>query len=105
MPLLVVLALVSEAEVDVDEDVDVDKVVLVDDEITAIGSANMDNRSFRLNFEIMLLTVDEAFAKEVETMLEADFALSREITVEDSRQTNRLLKVGMRVARLISPIL
>lgn len=81
------------------------KVVLVDDEITAIGSANMDNRSFRLNFEIMLLTVDHAFAKEVEAMLEADFALSRELTIEDSRQTNRLLKVGMRVARLISPIL
>jgi cardiolipin synthase len=81
------------------------KVVLVDHEISAIGSANMDNRSFRLNFEIMLLTVDEAFAQKVEAMLEADFALSREITVEDSRQTNRLLKVGMRVARLISPIL
>lgn len=81
------------------------KVVLVDSEISAIGSANMDNRSFRLNFEIMLLTVDSAFAAQVEAMLEADLALSREITVEDSRDTNRLLKVGMRVARLISPIL
>lgn len=81
------------------------KVVLVDSEISAIGSANMDNRSFRLNFEIMLLTVDASFAAEVQAMLEADFALSREITVKDSRETNRLLKVGMRVARLISPIL
>ncbi|WPO99965.1 cardiolipin synthase [Pseudomonas sp. HR96] len=81
------------------------KVVLVDSEISAIGSANMDNRSFRLNFEVMLLTVDSAFATQVEAMLEADLALSREITVEDSRDTNRLLKVGMRVARLISPIL
>jgi cardiolipin synthase len=34
------------------------KVVLVDNEISAIGSANLDNRSFRLNFEVMLLTVD-----------------------------------------------
>jgi len=81
------------------------KVVLVDSEISAIGSANMDNRSFRLNFEIMLLTVDEAFASQVEEMLEADFALSREITVEDSRRTHRLQKLGMRIARLISPIL
>lgn len=81
------------------------KVVLVDSEICAIGSANMDNRSFRLNFEIMLLTVDEAFASQVEEMLEADFALSREITVEDSRRTHRLQKLGMRIARLISPIL
>lgn len=81
------------------------KVVLIDDEISAIGSANMDNRSFRLNFEIMLLTVDKAFTQEVETMLEADFALAREINLEDSRDTHRLQKLGMRVARLISPIL
>ncbi|WP_213878047.1 cardiolipin synthase [Pseudomonas sp. dw_358] len=81
------------------------KVVLVDSEISAIGSANMDNRSFRLNFEIMLLTVDSDFASQVEQMLEADFALSQEISIEDSRQTNRWLQVGMRVARLVSPIL
>lgn len=81
------------------------KVVLVDDEISAIGSANMDNRSFRLNFEVMLLTVDRAFAREVECMLLDDFALAREITVEDRRHTHRLHQLGMRVARLISPIL
>jgi cardiolipin synthase len=81
------------------------KVVLVDDEITAIGSANMDNRSFRLNFEIMLLTVDKAFTSQVESMLLDDFAQSREIDVRDSKETHRLQKLGMRVARLISPIL
>lgn len=81
------------------------KVVLVDDEISAIGSANLDNRSFRLNFEVMLLTVDQTFASEVESMLLADFEQSREITVEDSRDTHRLQQLGMRVARLISPIL
>lgn len=81
------------------------KVVLVDNEISAIGSANMDNRSFRLNFEVMLLTVDEPFAREVEKMLDTDFAQAREIAKEESRQTHRLQQLGMRVARLISPIL
>ncbi|NWA04114.1 cardiolipin synthase [Pseudomonas gingeri] len=81
------------------------KVVLVDNEISAIGSANLDNRSFRLNFELMLLTVDEAFASDVETMLLKDFDLAREVTREDSRETHRLQQLGMRVARLISPIL
>jgi cardiolipin synthase len=38
------------------------KVVLIDDVAAAIGSANLDNRSFRLNFEIMVLTVDRGFA-------------------------------------------
>lgn len=81
------------------------KVVLVDDEITAIGSANLDNRSFRLNFEITLLTVDRAFADQVEQMLTEDFEQAREITAEDSRDTHRLQQLGMRIARLISPIL
>lgn len=81
------------------------KVVLVDTEISAIGSANMDNRSFRLNFELMLLTVDEDFAREVEDMLNADFALAHELSIEESRETHHLQQLGMRVARLISPIL
>lgn len=81
------------------------KVVLVDNEISAIGSANLDNRSFRLNFELMLLTVDSGFASEVEQMLNDDFALAHEISVQESRETHHLQQLGMRVARLISPIL
>lgn len=81
------------------------KVVLVDGEISAIGSANMDNRSFRLNFEVMLLTVDEAFAQQVEQMLLDDFAQAHEVSQEESRETRQLQHLGMRVARLISPIL
>ncbi|WP_339479884.1 MULTISPECIES: cardiolipin synthase [unclassified Pseudomonas] len=81
------------------------KVVLIDQEISAIGSANLDNRSFRLNFEVMLLTVDIPFATEVEQMLEQDFAQAVEIDKQESRETHRLQKIGMRIARLISPIL
>ncbi|MCO8309819.1 cardiolipin synthase [Pseudomonas mandelii] len=81
------------------------KVVLIDNEISAIGSANMDNRSFRLNFEVMLLTVDSVFAAEVEQMLNDDFAQAHEIAKEESRETHRLQQIGMRIARLISPIL
>jgi cardiolipin synthase len=80
-------------------------VVLVDDEVSAIGSANLDNRSFRLNFEITLLTVDRDFADQVETMLTTDFEKAREITPEDSSKTHRIQQLGMRIARLISPIL
>ncbi|WP_095081142.1 cardiolipin synthase [Pseudomonas sp. Irchel s3h17] len=81
------------------------KVVLIDSEISAIGSANLDNRSFRLNFEVMLLTVDSAFAGEVERMLNDDFALASEIDKDEGQETHRLQQLGMRIARLISPIL
>ncbi len=81
------------------------KVVLVDDETAAVGSANLDNRSFRLNFELMLVAVDRSFAAEVEQMLLADFAESREQLLSEQRKVRRLQQVGMRVARLLSPIL
>lgn len=38
-------------------------------------------------------------------MLINDFEQAREITAEDSRDTHRLQQLGMRIARLISPIL
>ncbi|WP_368623694.1 cardiolipin synthase [Paraburkholderia sp. BR13444] len=81
------------------------KVVLIDSSAAAIGSANLDNRSFRLNFEIMVLTVDRGFALEVETMLLDDFAESREIDRDEYRKANALRRMLMHVARLFSPIL
>ncbi|MCY1411425.1 Cardiolipin synthase A [compost metagenome] len=53
----------------------------------------------------MLLTVDREFADQVEAMLAHDFDRAREITAEDTRDTHRLQQLGMRIARLISPIL
>ena len=81
------------------------KVVLVDDIAASIGSANLDNRSFRLNFEITVLTVDRAFASQVESMLLADFADSFEIDSNDYRGKTFWLRMAMHVARLFSPIL
>ena len=81
------------------------KVMLIDRGACAIGSANLDNRSFRLNFEITLLTVDDEFAAQVAQMLEEDFARSRELASADRRKVHRLQQLAMRVARLISPIL
>ncbi|MNN91782.1 cardiolipin synthetase [compost metagenome] len=53
----------------------------------------------------MLLTVDSDFAASVENMLSADFAQAYEVAKEESREIHRLQQVGMRIARLISPIL
>jgi cardiolipin synthase len=81
------------------------KVVLVDDVAAAIGSANLDNRSFRLNFEIMVLTIDHAFALEVEAMLVRDFDEAREVDRGEYRDAPALRRIAMHVARLFSPIL
>jgi cardiolipin synthase len=81
------------------------KVVLIDDIAAAVGSANLDNRSFRLNFEIMVLTIDRGFAAEVEAMLVRDFAESFEIDRSEYRNSPAWRRMAMHVARLFAPIL
>ncbi len=44
------------------------KALLVDDAVAGIGTANLDNRSLRLNFEITAFVNDREFAHEVERM-------------------------------------
>ncbi|MFV1987250.1 MAG: cardiolipin synthase [Gemmatimonadota bacterium] len=81
------------------------KVMLVDDHAASIGTANFDNRSFRLNFELSIVTFDVEFGAEVEAMLEADFAKSTRLCAEDVEGRSIVYKTGTRVARLFSPIL
>ena len=80
------------------------KVVLVDDDASAIGTANFDNRSFRLNFEIMAVMADHAFNKEVEQMLLADMENSVEMQPGDLDEKSYWFKLGVRLARLTAPI-
>ena len=50
-----------------------EKVMLIDDDFSTVGTANFDNRSFRLNFEVTALIADSGFAAEMEAMFERDF--------------------------------
>jgi cardiolipin synthase A/B len=81
------------------------KVMLIDDDTAVVGSMNLDNRSFRLNFEVAALNVDTAFAAQVEAMLEADFANSDEVNPNDYRRLPYLRRVMLHVARLFDPVL
>lgn len=81
------------------------KVVVIDETWAMVGSANMDERSFRLNFELTTLLYDSALARE----LYADFAGLR-VKSRRVRSGHRKdwtfaesLKIGM--ARMASPLL
>ncbi|MBB5351885.1 cardiolipin synthase [Haloferula luteola] len=80
------------------------KVLLVDDDFATIGSANVDNRSFRLNFELQVGIRDVGFASQVEAMLREDFSHSRRARPEDLDRQSWPFKVGVRVSRLLAPI-
>ena len=82
-----------------------EKVMLVDDEISTVGTPNFDNRSFRLNFEVTSLIVDEAFNKEMEAMFEADFAHSVPINADDLEKKPFWWRLAVNLSRLASPVL
>ena len=81
------------------------KVLLVDDDLAAVGTANFDNRSIRLNFEMMLIFADRSFASSVSQMLERDFANCRQATAADIAARPFYFHFAVRLARLMSPVL
>lgn len=81
------------------------KAMLVDEDVSAIGTANFDNRSFRLNFELTLLVRDAVFAKEVETMFLDDFADSRLSSAQELAERAFPVRLAVRIARLLAPLL
>lgn len=80
------------------------KVMLIDDRLAAVGTANLDNRSFRLNFEITAFSPDPGFVDEVEHMLSVDFTHAREAEMEDFTRRPFIFRAACRAARLLAPI-
>jgi cardiolipin synthase len=82
-----------------------EKVILIDDDIATVGTANFDNRSFRLNFEVTALIADHAFASEMETMLKRDFAHSEPIDPASFATRPFWWRFGVKLSRLAAPVL
>jgi len=80
------------------------KVILVDDVAASVGTANFDNRSFRLNFEITAMVADSTFVEEVEQMLQDDFAASRKVGPNEYSDRPFWFRLAVRLARLTAPI-
>ena len=81
------------------------KLLLVDDHYAQIGSANLDPRSLRLNFEVAVEVFDPGFSKKVGEHFAEVRTASAGITLEDLE--NRSLPVRLRdaAAWLFSPYL
>ena len=82
-----------------------EKAILIDTGAATIGTANFDNRSFRLNFEITVIIADPVFAGAVESMFEQDFAASRLMEANEYDDKPIWFKVAVRTARLAAPVL
>lgn len=81
------------------------KIVIIDDKISSTGSANMDLRSFMLNFEINAFIYDEDVVRVMTEDFFEDLKNSEEIKDADFNKRNIIKKAKESIARLFSPIL
>jgi len=81
------------------------KVVLVDDRYAAVGTANLDNRSMRLNFEITAVNTNEEFIRSVDAMLREDLEHCQRMTERDYQDRSILFRLSCRAVRLLAPLL
>lgn len=81
------------------------KTLVIDEKAFTVGSANLDIRSFSLNFEANAVVYDRKEAKEMTRIFFQDMKLSKELTSETVENQPLHRKVKQRVARLIAPIL
>jgi cardiolipin synthase len=81
------------------------KTMVVDDYISVVGTANMDYRSFELNFEVNAVIYGEKLAGELRTTFLQDLTDSEKIQPEIWRKRPMFKQLPERIARLLSPLL
>lgn len=81
------------------------KGITVDGMVSCYGTANMDIRSFELNFEVNAVIYDEEKTLELEQAFLDDLPYCREVTLEDYQQRKLLIRVKEQFCRLLSPLL
>ena len=81
------------------------KTMIIDSGIVSIGSANIDVRSFKLDFEVNALIYDEKMATQVRRAFFEDSKLSQLLTREIYEKRGMLIKLKEGLARLVSPLL
>jgi cardiolipin synthase len=81
------------------------KTLVVDSWLATVGSANMDMRSFHLNFELNAFVLGAPLADEMARQFRSDLKDAVEITQDDVRAFPLGKRLAYQTARLLSPLL
>ena len=81
------------------------KTIVVDGEVTSVGTMNIDPRSFKLNFEVNAIVYDEKVAMPLQEMFHKDSLVSTELTLDKYKERSLKIKFKEGISRLLSPIL
>jgi cardiolipin synthase len=80
------------------------KTIVIDDELAIVGTANFDNRSFRLNFEVVAAVYDGSLNAELAAAFEQDLTAAVQLRPDNGRESFALRLVKS-AARLAAPVL
>lgn len=81
------------------------KTIVADNRVLTIGTANMDIRSFKLNFEMNAFIYSESDAKKQRDIFKEDVENSEELTKEIYDNRGGVIKLKESISRLLSPLL
>ncbi|MFD1430922.1 cardiolipin synthase [Lacticaseibacillus mingshuiensis] len=81
------------------------KTIVVDDRFLSTGTANLDSRSFKLNFEIAAFIYDPALVKEAAALFEEDMNHAIRYTRQMAESKSRLATLDEELSRLLAPIM
>jgi cardiolipin synthase len=81
------------------------KTMVIDNEIAIVGTANMDVRSFDLNFEVSAIVYDEEIADQLKATFYNDLEDTSQIDLKQWQKRPTFHKFLDKLARLFSPIL
>ena len=80
-------------------------MIVIDDEISTVGTANIDVRSFSLNFEVNAFMYDHNISHNLAEIFEKDILDCTELTIETYENRSLSVKFKESISRLLSPIL
>lgn len=81
------------------------KTMVIDGKISSVGTANIDVRSFRLNFEVNAFIYDTKTSEKLKKIFENDLKDCSEITIEKYKNRSKVVMFKESISRLLSPIL
>lgn len=81
------------------------KTMVIDDNLSIVGTANFDNRSFDLNFEVNAILFDLQLAKKLKETFAEDILFSKKIDQSTWRNRKYYTRLAERIARLLSPLM
>lgn len=81
------------------------KGLIVDDAVAVIGTANLDVRSLKLNYETNLMIYDGPFIDRLKSVMLEEIALSQEIDLARWRQRPLAHRMRENACSILTPIL